>query len=116
IWSGRWTPAKTWPTCCKGYCSNMHDLLTVPRLPLAALNAASSGVGSSLVFLVATIVIALVFDFTNGFHDTATAVATSISTRVMPARLAIIMAAALNFLGAFVSTAVAKTIGTDLQQ
>ncbi|HEV8192907.1 MAG TPA: inorganic phosphate transporter, partial [Ktedonobacterales bacterium] len=61
-------------------------------------------------------IIALAFDFTNGFHDTANAVATSISTRVLPARLAIVMAAVLNFLGAFASTAVAKTIGTDVAQ
>src|SRR6185312_6542239 len=66
--------------------------------------------------LIATVIIALAFDFTNGFHDTANAVATSISTRVLPARVAIVMAAALNFLGAFISTQVAKTIGTDVAQ
>ena len=57
---------------------------------------------------------AVSFDFTNGFHDTANAVATSISTRVLPPRVAIVMAAFLNFLGAFISTNVAKTIGTDV--
>ena len=77
---------------------------------------AGSGRGASLAFLIATILIALMFDFTNGFHDTANAVATSISTRVLPARFAIVMAACLNFLGAFISTQVAKTIGTDVAQ
>src|SRR5579859_5095851 len=82
---------------------------------LAAAAAGSSG-GAGLAFLIATILIALMFDFTNGFHDTANAVATSISTRVLPARFAINMAACLNFLGAFISTQVAKTVGTDVAQ
>lgn len=82
------------------------------HLSLAALPGTSGG--SSLFFLIATILVAVAFDFTNGFHDTANAVATSISTRVLSPRFAIIMAAALNFLGAFVSTQVAKTIGTDV--
>lgn len=68
----------------------------------------------SLAFLILTILVAVVFDFTNGFHDTANAVATSISTRVLTPRFAIVMAALLNFLGAFISTQVAKTIGTDV--
>ena len=48
---------------------------------------------------------ALAFDFTNGFHDTANAVATSISTRAMSPRVAVAMAATLNFVGAFLSLA-----------
>ena len=52
---------------------------------------------------------ALAFDFTNGFHDTANAVATSISTRALPPRTAVTIAAALNFVGAFLSLAVAAT-------
>ena len=48
---------------------------------------------------------ALAFDFTNGFHDTANAVATSISTRAMPPRVAVGLAAILNFVGAFLSLA-----------
>jgi inorganic phosphate transporter, PiT family len=70
--------------------------------------------GGALVFLIVTILVAVIFDFTNGFHDTANAVATSISTRVLTPWFAIIMAALLNFLGAFISTSVAKTIGTDV--
>jgi len=57
---------------------------------------------------------ALAFDFTNGFHDTANAVATSISTRAMPPRVAVTIAAALNFVGAFLSLAVAATIATGI--
>ncbi|MBF6591237.1 MAG: inorganic phosphate transporter [Ktedonobacterales bacterium] len=86
----------------------------LPHVPaLAAVLATSHPLGATL-FLIATILVAVSFDFTNGFHDTANAVATSISTRVLPARVAIVMAAALNFLGAFISTQVAKTIGTDV--
>lgn len=65
-----------------------------------------------LVFLV--VAFALVFDFTNGWHDSANAVATVISTRVLSPWSAIVMAAVLNFAGAFLSTAVAKTIGGDI--
>jgi PiT family inorganic phosphate transporter len=57
---------------------------------------------------------ALAFDFTNGFHDTANAVATSISTRAMGPRSAVTMAAALNFVGAFLSLAVAATIASGI--
>ncbi|MEH3054972.1 MAG: inorganic phosphate transporter [Patulibacter minatonensis] len=57
---------------------------------------------------------ALLFDFTNGFHDTANVVATSISTRALPPRLAIAMAAVLNFIGAFLSLKVAATIASGL--
>lgn len=60
------------------------------------------------------IVLALVFDFINGFHDTANAIATSVSTRAISPRNAIIMAAVLNFLGAMAGTGVAKTIGGDI--
>src|SRR5919106_782603 len=57
---------------------------------------------------------ALAFDFTNGFHDTANAVATSISTRAMPPRVAVGLAATLNFVGAFLSLQVAATIATGI--
>src|SRR5215208_1188701 len=57
---------------------------------------------------------ALAFDFTNGFHDTANAVATSISTRAMAPRVAVTLAAALNFVGAFLSLAVAATIASGI--
>lgn len=64
--------------------------------------------------LIALILLALAFDYINGFHDTANAIATSVSTRALTPRTAIWMAAGLNFLGAMYSTGVAKTIGTDL--
>lgn len=68
-----------------------------------------------LQFLILTvIVLALLFDFINGFHDTANAIATSVSTRAIKPAHAIIMAAVLNFLGAIYSTGVAKTIGGDI--
>ncbi len=62
-----------------------------------------------LIIVVAT---ALAFDFTNGFHDTANAVATSISTRALAPRTAVTMAAILNFAGAFISLEVAATVAS----
>lgn len=68
-----------------------------------------------LQYLIFTVIIlALVFDFINGFHDTANAIATSVSTRALQPNHAIIMAAGLNFFGAMISTGVAKTIGGDI--
>jgi inorganic phosphate transporter, PiT family len=64
--------------------------------------------------LLAVIVLAVVFDYINGFHDTANAIATSVATRALHPRTAIAMAAAFNFIGAFAGTAVAKTIGAGL--
>ena len=64
-----------------------------------------------MTLLVITVVVALAFDFTNGFHDTANAVATSVSTRALSPRLAVLIAAIANLGGAFVTTAVATTVG-----
>jgi inorganic phosphate transporter, PiT family len=64
--------------------------------------------------LVAVVVIGLGFDFTNGFQDTANAIATSVSTRALSPRVAVIMAATLNLAGAFLTTAVAKTVGKGI--
>ena len=66
------------------------------------------------LMLVAVVVLALFFDYTNGFHDTANAIATSVATRALSPRYAIVMATAFNFIGAFAGTAVAKTIGSGL--
>jgi PiT family inorganic phosphate transporter len=66
------------------------------------------------VFLVVGIAVALAFDFTNGFHDTANAVATSVSTRALTPRLAVLIASVANLAGAFVTTAVAKTVGKGI--
>ncbi|MEK6527417.1 MAG: inorganic phosphate transporter [Nitrospirota bacterium] len=64
--------------------------------------------------LICVIVLAAIFDFINGFHDTANAIATSVSTRVLSPRVAVIMAAVLNMVGALSGTAVAKTVGIGL--
>src|SRR5437762_7009868 len=66
------------------------------------------------VLLVVVVLVALGFDFTNGFHDTANAVATSVSTRALSPRLAVLIAAIANLAGAFVTTAVAKTVGKGI--
>src|SRR4051794_21722865 len=66
------------------------------------------------VILVIVVVTALAFDFTNGFHDTANAIATSVSTRAMSPRFAVLLSAVLNFAGAFISLKVAATIGSGI--
>ena len=62
------------------------------------------------VLLVLIVVMALIFDFTNGAHDCANAIATVVSTKVLSPRVAVIMAASLNFIGAFLGTKVATTL------
>lgn len=69
---------------------------------------------SITLFLCIIIALVLLFDYINGFHDSANAIATVVSTRVMTPRTAIIMAAVLNFVGAIFSTSVAKTIAGGL--
>lgn len=64
--------------------------------------------------LILVIILAVSFDFINGFHDTANAIATVVSTRVLHPGIAILMAALLNFAGALSGTAVAKTIGSGI--
>jgi PiT family inorganic phosphate transporter len=67
-----------------------------------------------VTLLVIVVAVALLFDFTNGFHDTANAVATTVSTRALSPRLAVLIAALANLGGAFVTTAVATTIGKGI--
>jgi PiT family inorganic phosphate transporter len=69
---------------------------------------------SSDIVLYIVVATALAFDFTNGFHDTANAIATSISTRAMSPRAAVLMAAVLNFVGAFISLEVAATVAKGI--
>src|SRR3954466_2234085 len=69
---------------------------------------------ASDVILVIVIATALMFDFTNGFHDTANVVATSISTRAMPPKVAVGFASILNFAGAFISLEVAATVAKGI--
>jgi len=63
---------------------------------------------------VIVVVAALAFDFTNGFHDTANAIATSISTHALSPRIAVVLSAVMNFVGAFVTLKVAATIGSGV--
>ncbi|WP_022906840.1 inorganic phosphate transporter, partial [Curtobacterium sp. B18] len=67
-----------------------------------------------LVTVVLVIVVALVFDFTNGFHDTANAMATSVATGALKPRTAVLISAVLNVVGAFLSTEVAKTVSQGI--
>ena len=72
---------------------------------------------TGLLLLVITVITALIFDFLNGFHDAANSIATVVSTRVLSPKLAVLWAAAFNFLAAFfLGTAVAKTIGKGMIQ
>ncbi|HEY5168115.1 MAG TPA: inorganic phosphate transporter [Thermoleophilia bacterium] len=67
-----------------------------------------------MVILITIVVLALVFDYTNGFHDSANAIATSVSTRALSPRVAVLMAAGFNLFGALVSTNVASTVGKGI--
>jgi PiT family inorganic phosphate transporter len=64
--------------------------------------------------IAAVILVALTFDYTNGFHDAANAIATSVSTRALTPRIALVLAAVMNFLGAFLGTEVAQTVGSGI--
>ena len=63
-----------------------------------------------LAIIIAVVVVALAFDYTNGFHDAANAIATSVSTRALTPRIALAMAAVMNFIGAFLGQKVASTV------
>lgn len=67
-----------------------------------------------MAIIVAVVVVALVFDYTNGFHDAANAIATSVSTRALTPRIALGMAAVMNFLGAFLGQKVAHTVSDTI--
>jgi PiT family inorganic phosphate transporter len=71
-------------------------------------------VNDSELLLVIVVATALAFDFTNGFHDTANAMATSIATRALRPRVAVGLCALLNFAGAFLSIKVAATISSGI--
>ena len=68
-----------------------------------------------LAVIIAVVVVALVFDYTNGFHDAANAIATSVSTRALTPRIALIMAAVMNFIGAFLGQKVAHTVSDIIE-
>ena len=67
-----------------------------------------------LAIIIAVVVVALVFDYTNGFHDAANAIATSVSTRALTPRVALAMAAVMNFVGAFLGQKVAHTVSETI--
>jgi PiT family inorganic phosphate transporter len=72
------------------------------------------GGDTAFILLVLIVVVGLVFDFINGFHDTANAIATSVATRVLTPVQAVAMAGVLNFVGALTGTAVASTVGKGI--
>ena len=67
-----------------------------------------------LAILIAVVVVALAFDYTNGFHDAANAIATSVSTRALTPRIALILAAVMNFVGALLGQKVAHTVSETI--
>src|SRR5262245_45934928 len=85
-------------------------------LPLAIrkLRPSVRAVSSADVILVIVVATAISFDFTNGFHDTANAMATTIATGALRPRVAVTIAALLNFVGAFISLKVAATIASGI--
>jgi len=68
----------------------------------------------AIILVVIVVLMALSFDFINGFHDTANAIATSISTKALTPRVAIVLASSMNLIGALAFTGVAKTIGSKI--
>src|SRR5271169_5322662 len=94
-------------------------MLMFPQVLAAADSAAAAGdsaaPGVRFALVVVIIIVALVFDFLNGFHDAANSIATVVSTRVLSPMQAVIWAAFFNFVAAYVfSTHVAMTIGTGI--
>src|ERR1700710_1361448 len=69
---------------------------------------------STIIALVAVIILALLFDYTNGFHDAANAIASAVSTRALTPRAALLLAAVANVLGALLSTGIAATIASSI--
>ncbi|MEY7999550.1 anion permease [Clostridium sp. Mt-5] len=69
---------------------------------------------NALTLTIIIVIIAIIFDTINGFHDSANAIACCVSTRVMTMKEAVIMSASLNFVGAFMSVKVAQTIGNGI--
>ena len=67
-----------------------------------------------LAIVIAVVVVALIFDYTNGFHDAANAIATSVSTRALTPRVALLLAAVMNFIGAFLGQKVATTVSDTI--
>ncbi|GAB3661643.1 low-affinity phosphate transporter PitH [Actinocorallia lasiicapitis] len=86
----------------------------VVTLLSAGIAIAMLGVSAESIWLVLVVAVALGFNYTNGFHDAANAIATSVSTRALTPRAALIMAAVMNLLGSFVGVGVAKTIADIL--
>src|SRR5687768_12305931 len=68
----------------------------------------------SLTLILTVILVALIFEYINGFHDTANSIATVVGTKVLTPRQAIVLAASTNLLGALVGSAVAKTVSSGL--
>src|SRR6185437_9117387 len=83
-----------------------------PQRPRAYVH----GVSSNDLLMTLVVVTALSFDFTNGFHDTGNAMATSIATGALPPRIAVALSGVLNLVGAFLSFSVAATIASGLVQ
>ncbi|MDN5557929.1 MAG: inorganic phosphate transporter [Ruaniaceae bacterium] len=69
---------------------------------------------AAVVIAIFVVIVALAFDYTNGFHDAANAIATSVSTRALTPRKALLMAAVMNLIGALLGTGVAETIGSGI--
>jgi PiT family inorganic phosphate transporter len=68
----------------------------------------------AFIVLIIIVVVGLIFDFINGFHDTANAIATSVATRALPPGIAVLMSGILNVIGALTGTAVATTVGKGI--
>ncbi|GBF16054.1 low-affinity inorganic phosphate transporter 1 [Rhodococcus sp. Br-6] len=91
-------------------CGDAHRLFAGCSLYFCAFDTHNSVVTAELVVLLVVVVTALAFDFTNGFHDTGNAMATSIATGALRPKVAVALSATLNLVGAFLSVEVAATV------
>lgn len=89
---------------------NFSFATPIAAAPVPPIPDGKRTVETAAFIVVLVIALALFFDFTNGFHDTANAMATPIATGALKPKVAVLLAASLNLVGAFLSTEVAKTI------
>src|SRR5215467_15115515 len=92
-------------------CALRHALRGGAELDCALGHALRGGAVTGLTATIVVIAVAMVFNYTNGFHDAANAIATSVSTRALTPRFALLMAAVGNLVGSFFGVKVAATVG-----
>src|SRR5919112_6135707 len=106
------TGSSQWPTSSSRSQSRSPERCSLAR-PVSA-RCPTAGHSVELALVIAVVVVALSFDYTNGFHDAANAIATSVSTRALTPRVALMLAAIGNFIGTHFGAKVAATVGKGI--